>query len=180
RCVAMRARLLPEAPIQPASGSRGFSALVASSDQIRIALRTPIVEKPPTLLRFTYALEINNSNEDFLFRTGRASYHFAKRIRNEGATPKAKIALAANAINGSYKDAIQRRMSAHCVFPTPRRERLIALQRFEPADRRRIKDDLRTLNGVDARCFRIPLVVTNQRSDNGFARIYLHVSEIAG
>src|SRR5262245_14053878 len=176
----MRARLLPEVPIQPACGNRGFSALVASSDQIRIALRTPIVEKPPTLLRFTYALEINNSDEDFLFGMGRASHYFAKGIRNEGATPKAKIALAAYAINGSHKDAIQRCMSAHCVFPTPSRERFIALQRFEPADRCRIKDDLRTLNGVYSRCFRIPLVVTNQGSDNGFARIYLHVSEIAG
>src|SRR5213594_2167719 len=135
----MGARLLPAVPIRPACGSRGFSAWVASSDQVCIALRTPIVEKPPTLLRFTYALEINNSNEDFLFRTGRASYHFAKRIRNEGATPKAKIALAANAINGSYKDAIQRRMSAHCVFPTPRRERLIALQAVRPDRRRPIK-----------------------------------------
>src|SRR2546427_2982612 len=71
-------------------------------------------------------------------------------------------------------------MSAHSVLPAARRERLIALQLFEPADSGGIKDDLCTLNGIHACCFRIPLVVTNQRSDHGLAGVHLYVSEIAG
>src|SRR5262249_22485674 len=124
--------------------------------------------------------EINLGNQDFFFSVRCASDDFPEGIGNERAPPESKIALAANAIYGNYKDAIQRRMGAHSVCPAARRERLIALQLFEPADRSRITEDLRTLNSIHTRGFRIPLVVTNQRSDHSLACIHLYVAEIAG
>src|SRR5436309_2759369 len=102
----MRARLLPAAPTRQACGSRGFSASTVSSDQVCIALRTPVVEEPPTLLRFTYPLEIDTGNENFFFRVRCSSDDFPERIRNERASPEAKVALAANTIHGNNKDAI--------------------------------------------------------------------------
>src|ERR1051326_2961050 len=107
-----------------------------------------------------------------------ASQHLSKRIRNEGAAPKSQVALTADAIHRGHKDAVQRSMRAHGVFPPARRERLISLEFFEPPYSRRIKDNLCAFNGVHPRSFRIPLVITNQGSDDGLARIHPNIAEI--
>ena len=71
-------------------------------------------------------------------------------------------------------------MSAHRIFPTTRRKRLVALQFFEPSDRRGIKNNFCTLDGVHPCRLRIPLVIADQRRDDRFPRVHLHVPEIAG
>src|SRR4051812_8427576 len=102
----MSARPPPGAPIQPACGIQGFSALDGSSDEIRIAQRPAIVKKPPAFLRDTNAAQVQTRDQYFFFGTRSARHNFAERIGYERAAPKTQITFTADAIHRSCEDAV--------------------------------------------------------------------------
>src|SRR5262245_44098213 len=106
--------------------------------------------------------------------------NLTERVGNERATPESKITFPADAIGCGYEDSVQRSVSAHGMFPSPCRKRLIPPQLFKPPDRGWIKNDLCSLDRIDSRRFRIPLVITDQRGHNRLARTHLDVAQITG
>src|SRR5262249_52208832 len=103
----MPARWLPGPPTRQACGSPDFSELLRSSNQIRITLRTAVVQESPTLLGFAYLFEIDARNEELFFGVRGASHDFAKRVRDERTTPESKIVFAANPVYCSHEDSVQ-------------------------------------------------------------------------
>src|SRR5262249_39227616 len=150
------------------------------TDEIMLALRPAVVEEPPAFLRLLNPAEIESGDQHFLFGTRGTRNDFAEWVRNEGTAPKSQITLAADPIHGCGENAIQRCMGAHRVLPAMCRERLISFEFLEPTNRGRIKNDLRSLNRVDACRFRIPLVITNKRCDYSSAGFDLNVADVTG
>src|SRR2546422_9594025 len=106
-----------------------------------------------------------------------AGNHLTEWIGDERSAPESQIAFASYAIHCSGENPIQRSVGAHGVFPTPRGEWLVAPQLFEPTDGRGIENDLRPLNRIHAGRLRIPLVITDKRSNDGLAGIHLDIAE---
>src|SRR5881394_2600827 len=119
------------------------------SDKIGVAFCAAIVQKPPTVLRHAYPLQIDVCDQNLLFRRGSTRHNFAEGIGHEGSAPELKLSFSSNAIDRSYENAIKRSMGAHCRFPTAGGKRLLSPQLFEPAYCSRIKDDLSSLNRMD-------------------------------
>src|SRR5690606_14898468 len=164
RYAATRARSRDAAPTRRATVARSRSRRVGPPAEkpggdAPVRIDAPIAEEGPVAARALDEGEVAFGDEDLALARRSAREHASEGIADEGIAPELDRALGADAVRGDDEDAVRDRVRPVHDLPrlALRFAELILLVR-EPADRRRIAEDLGAEEADDARGLGIPLV----------------------